>query len=392
MKTKILLTLFFLSSSSILFAQLGNWFDDGGGGNITSIGGGVSVYPATATASFPYGFDLNTFWGKNVVGYGMDGTGAVNFGGPSVCRAPGNYATIGGGDDNTALSHYSTSAGGYNNDAVAIYATVSGGSNNVAGGEYSTISGGDTGQASGYYATVGGGYGGNASGNYSTSNGGYNNVASGANSSIGGGYNNIANETYSTIGGGFGNHAYGPNSVVIGGTANTASGNASVALGGASNIVSGAQSLAAGSYANATHIGTFVWADAYTATPFSSIADNEFAVQATNGMRVVGSGILTTTFTATNAIKISTTSAAPTSEPGYAFLFSTGAASAEMWVIDGAGNTTQISPHDQETGVWKFLSCNEKTGRCYEVPSMEALINTVEELSGKRLHREWNKR
>lgn len=85
-----------------------------------------------------------------------------------------------------------------------------------------------------------------------------------------------------------------------------------------------------------------------------------------------------------------TTSVVP-ADPTYAQIFSTGAASAEMWVMDGAGNATQISPHNPETGRWRFLSCNDKTGRCYEVPDMERLINVVEKLSGETLHREWGR-
>lgn len=92
-----------------------------------------------------------------------------------------------------------------------------------------------------------------------------------------------------------------------------------------------------------------------------------------------------------NSILMSTTSAVPFAYAGYSAFFSSGAVSAEMWVMDGAGNATQISPHDPETGRWRFLSCNDKTGRCYEVPDMERLINVVEKLSGERLHKEWSR-
>ena len=54
----------------------------------------------------------------------------------------------------------------------------------------------------------------------------------------------------------------------------------------------------------------------------------------------------------------------------------------ELWVKDGAGNTTQISPHDPETGEWIFYSKNIKTGRVVRI-NMEKLVKAVEELTGE---------
>ncbi|GBD96373.1 MAG TPA: hypothetical protein ENG83_09985 [Nitrospirae bacterium] len=58
-------------------------------------------------------------------------------------------------------------------------------------------------------------------------------------------------------------------------------------------------------------------------------------------------------------------------------------ASGELWVMDGAGNDTQISPHDPKTGEWIFYSKNVKTGRVLRV-NMEELVRDMEKLTGKK--------
>lgn len=55
----------------------------------------------------------------------------------------------------------------------------------------------------------------------------------------------------------------------------------------------------------------------------------------------------------------------------------------EMFVMDGAGNQTQISPHDPETGEWIFYCKNTKTGRVVRV-DMERLVKKVEVLTGEK--------
>jgi len=57
-------------------------------------------------------------------------------------------------------------------------------------------------------------------------------------------------------------------------------------------------------------------------------------------------------------------------------------ASAEMFVQDEAGNKTQISPHDPETGEWIFYSENKYTGRKVRI-EMEKLVKAVEKLTGE---------
>ncbi len=55
----------------------------------------------------------------------------------------------------------------------------------------------------------------------------------------------------------------------------------------------------------------------------------------------------------------------------------------ELFVEDGAGNVTQISPHDPETGEWIFYSKNIKTGKVVRV-DMERLVKAVEKLTGEK--------
>lgn len=57
--------------------------------------------------------------------------------------------------------------------------------------------------------------------------------------------------------------------------------------------------------------------------------------------------------------------------------------SGELFAKDSAGNVTQISPHDTETGEWIFYSKNIKTGKTVRV-NMEKLVKAVEKLTGEK--------
>jgi len=54
----------------------------------------------------------------------------------------------------------------------------------------------------------------------------------------------------------------------------------------------------------------------------------------------------------------------------------------ELFAKDAAGNVTQISPHDPETGEWIYYSKNIKTGVIKKV-NMEKLVKAVERLTGE---------
>ncbi len=159
----------------------------------------------------------------------------------SSMTASGNYALIGGGEDNTASGNYSVVLGGQDNTASGLNSTVAGGANNVASGTGAAILGGTTNSSAGDYASIGGG-GNNsisASGDYGFIGGGTNNVLSGMGGFIGGGENNNASGLYTVIGGGANNDATDTAAVVGGGSNNTASGRRSVVGGGDGNTASG---------------------------------------------------------------------------------------------------------------------------------------------------------
>ncbi|MBN2393900.1 MAG: hypothetical protein JXR84_24415 [Anaerolineae bacterium] len=276
--------------SSNLVRVAGGYYGStiGGGSNSTiaarfaTIGGGyVNVVSNTyGTIAGGSGNVVSAIWGGNIGG-GSDNTAAgayypvigggrynvtyanyatVAGGRGNVITTTGHYAAIGGGNSNIASNYYTTVGGGYSNEASGGSATVAGGYNNTATQESSTVGGGGHNTASGIGATVGGGgwNGADPGGNQAIGNG----------STIGGGYLNTTNNWYSTISGGSGNEATGAWSAIPGGELNTAS---------------GSYSFAAGRRAQATHAGSFVWADS-TDADFSSTATNQFLVRAGNGL------------------------------------------------------------------------------------------------------------
>ena len=177
---------------------------------------------------------------------------------------PGVYgATISGGGEAEGLNRvtdpYGTVSGGYNNQAgdddvvsYASYATVSGGESNSASSPYSTISGGGYNSASGGYATIGGGSGNTAS-NYAATIGGGDSNTAGYSATVGGGYLNTATGLYSIIPGGISNTAPGDNS------------------------------FAAGTNANANSTGCFVWGDS-TLAELTCSTNNRWLARASGGV------------------------------------------------------------------------------------------------------------
>jgi len=89
----------------------------------------------------------------------------------------------------------------------------------------------------------------------------------------------VAAGAKSVLLGGQDNTASGLNSAVFGGARNVASGNNSIILNGADNTASAIDTLCAGDEATASNAGARVFADS-TNTPLTSIANNEFAIQA----------------------------------------------------------------------------------------------------------------
>lgn len=117
-----------------------------------------------------------------VVGSTIGGGGAKNY----INRIAHSYATIGGGNANTASG---------------LRSTIGGGGFNATNGQESTIGGG-SGNSASDYAVVGGGSQNRADGGSTTIGGGWFNDAIGASSTIGGGAYNNADGRFSTVPGG----------------------------------------------------------------------------------------------------------------------------------------------------------------------------------------------
>jgi len=210
-------------------------------------------------------------------------------GGGNGNSATGLEATVGGGYQNNGGGSRSTIGGGYQNTATNSYATVGGGVQNTAGGNVATVAGGQQNNASGGGTTVGGGYQNTATNIFATVPGGRQNTASGAYATVGGGYLNTASGAFfpATVGGGILNMASGDGATVGGGGYNVSSGQFSTVPGGFENQAAGYGSLAAGNIAQALHDGTFVWADFDPGSnPYASTGTNQFCVRARGGIQV----------------------------------------------------------------------------------------------------------
>ena len=218
-------------------------------------------------------YDLNLIGGKNRVfdDYGTISGGAGNRVGDEDPDQNKSYATVSGGNQNTARNRSSTVGGGSNNLAMGDLSVIGGGEFNLASGAASTVSGGQDNIASADYSTIGGGWRNQATSPRSTISGGEFNQATTLYTTVGGGFSNIASGNFSTIGGGYGNIASGPISTISGGYNNRASGE---------------NSFAAGNNAKASNKGSFVFADT-NGSYFESLADNSFSVRCTGGARFV---------------------------------------------------------------------------------------------------------
>jgi trimeric autotransporter adhesin len=196
----------------------------------------------------------------------------------------------GGGGHYVDTSKYSVIVGGLNNrmNYLSDYSFIGGGSGNSIGyyawdgSTYCAIVCGQSNEIDPAYvfSSIGGGQGNKLESN------GINHVPG---CTIAGGVSNSMdlNSAYAVISGGTLNDilANGTNAVIGGGLANVASGRYATIPGGQHNTAF-RYAFAAGSYAQATNQGAFVWAD-FNTNNFSSTNNNEFAVRATGGVRLV---------------------------------------------------------------------------------------------------------
>jgi hypothetical protein len=228
----------------------------------------------------------------------VDGGGSQNnasayhatVGGGQLNVASASHTTVSGGRENLASYFYATIGGGYANSATARDTVIAGGSRNTASDAYAAVGGGIQNLADAPNTTIAGGAYNRASDDLATISGGTRNSASGFSSTIGGGAGNLASDDQSTVSGGLGNQASGAYASIGGGHGNLASGAYTSIPGGFLNEARGKYSLAAGFQAKVAedHPGVFLFADS-TNFDFHSAAENEFAVRASGGVRLVTS-------------------------------------------------------------------------------------------------------
>ncbi len=279
------------------------------GGQTAFVGGGYSNFTDADYTTVGGGYNNLVTATYGTVGGGfanqVTGQGAVVSGG-SDNYATNLYAVVVGGSANYATGINSFVGSGYSNDAQGQQSFVGGGDNNIANGVYSAVVGGDRNFAGGLKAYIGGGDRNYTDADYTTVGGGSYNVVTATYGTIAGGgpsdpsshiqasaTRNRVTDNYGTISGG-GNNLAGdgdsdttntPFTTIGGGYSNIASADYATVPGGNQNVASGDGSLAAGSHANATHNGSFVWADTYTTTAAVSDRENQFKVRAWGGSR-----------------------------------------------------------------------------------------------------------
>lgn len=235
----------------------------GGGVRFVTSGSGMTIdqLPVLTTSNAAEGLVLQTnssgapnviegssenIVSNGVLGATISGGGSTNYAGIIYTNiVGGNFGTVGGGGGNVAAGIYSTVGGGLLNTAAGFGDTIAGGGDNLASNSYDFIGGGSINKAIGSFDVVGGGN------------------------------NNLASNNYSTIDGGTGNIALGQYSIVTGGY---------------QNLASGDYTFAAGNQAQATNIGSFVWAD-NQGLAFNSTSNNQFNIRAGGGARFVTGGV-----------------------------------------------------------------------------------------------------
>ena len=114
---------------------------------------------------------------------------------------------------------------------------------------------------------------------------------------------------------------------------------------------------------------------------------NEWMRIEKNGNVLVGTNTADGTAAGVLGIANGTAPAAGTANQSYLYAKDV-SSSSEMFVMDEAGNETQISPHDPETGEWVFYSVNRNTGKAVRI-HMDKLVAAVEKLTGEDFTEGW---
>lgn len=232
-------------------------------------GGGNTFFKHRVTGSYGVvvGGRIGTAGEFAIVGGGNDnralGPSSAIMGG-QFNKATDSFATIAGGTSNTASGKYSFIGGGENNEASVEHATVSGGKSNIAENFFATVSGGELNRVFKSYGTIAGGQNNKTEANFATVSGGELNTAGGVHATVSGGELNTASEIHTTVSGGKNNTASYFYDVVSGGLDNVAKGvesgaatvgggeenqainDFSTVSGGRNNIASGTESTVSG--------------------------------------------------------------------------------------------------------------------------------------------------
>lgn len=211
----------------------------------------------------------------------------------------GENSSIGGGVSHQLQAQSSVIMGGDTHSLSGERSTVLGGQGVALNAQNSVAGGGADHRLSGEQLTAVGGYAQQLSGTQLAVSGGFGHSLSGKNSAILGGEMNVADGHSVAVGGGERNHtslqgvvvagsgnSSGRNAVAGGGQSNLAQGVNAVVAGGADNAALAENSVVMGRGANATHSGSFVFSDGFSA---STIRDNEFVIAAHSGLRFLSS-------------------------------------------------------------------------------------------------------
>jgi hypothetical protein len=170
-------------------------------GQYASVTGGAEN-EASAFASNVSGGSFNAASATyaSVAGGGCNtASGESSFvGGGNTNAASGSASSVSGGNSNAAGGDFATVSGGILNKAFGNYTAILGGLTNLAGDPDELV------HTVGQYATISGGNFNTASANTASVSGGYNNVASGVAASVSGGSSNIASGARSSVSGGEG--------------------------------------------------------------------------------------------------------------------------------------------------------------------------------------------
>jgi hypothetical protein len=340
--------------------------------NTTVVGGSGNSAIADRAAVFS-GQDNVASGGRATIvgGFANTASGARSF----VASGANNIAdstdsTVLGGSTNTATGSFGTVLGGTTNTATS---SVVYGSNNtaIAGSNLGSIIGGSTNSGTGQFYGI---FGGNAHTLASDSAGilagtGHNVTTSPTSGIVAGGANTMTGSTSGFIGAGDNNSVLANRGSVVGGTTNTASGGDSTVIGssnstasgavsgvfnGIGSTASGAESQAFGPNATASHIGAKVFA-AGIVGPVASQFDNEIVLATDYSDPAVTGGHLDGGITAMvglQPLRIDGTThneALGAADPpiyatGVQFFVRHVGGIAKLYVMDGAGVVTQLTP------------------------------------------------